>query len=376
MSHDDIERRQLPLPENLNFTTSRHVGGDESTWQDRRAARERTSKNYKKDAPSKSERVKHFRRPQARSREYYDQLQPNMAPGMTTWVTRGHRRIAKDLQHPGHPAFRDPQPYQDIDVEDTALALQEAYAGEILRSAPWGWADAATQTPGSIYRKKGKTRVTEGTVTRKAQTRTNARRAAAEADLKEIELRCRYGIVYGPSAGFREYFHDFVVPRATDVADYFQDASEGRESEYMDAATAYTMGDLRRSRTDHHSVAVQRTRFDPRVFQAAALLAGGLMSERENAMWDPVVQSEHAQVQTAPMRRKSATAIRGNPRQKPTTKKKTASAQPLGLNSQGKRSWASTDTPSSSAYGSAASSSVYGSAASNAGQKRIRRKKH
>ena len=258
-----------------------------------------------------------------------------------------------------------------------SLALQEAYADEILRSAPRGWADAATQTPGSMYRKKGKTGVTRGTVQRKALARTNPRRAAAEADLKEIELRRRYGSVYG-NADKRLYVNEFLVPRAKDIAQYFHDVSVGHP-QYLDAPTAYAMGDLRRSATDHPRVATVRTQFDGRQFQDAAHLAGKIMDQRGMAVWDPYVQSEHAQVQTAPMRRRSATAIRDKSRPKAPAKKKATSAQPLGLNSQGKRSWAETSygtAESWSCSGASGSDSHFSSASSGfAEQKKTQRRK-
>ena len=366
-------RKQLPLPEHLNFTTSRYVGLANSDPADRGR-----SKKYKKDAPSEDERETVFHRPFPKSKEY-EELVATRTPDFTsnfyeTRIPKARRAIARDPKYPPWQTKETP-PYSDGLLDHMSLALQEAYADEILQTAPQAWADAATQTPGTVHRKKGKTGVTKGIVKRKALDRTNPRRAAAEADLKEIETRRRTerdGHGY-TAAGLRQDFDMNMLPRAKDIAQYFQDASEGKDSEYIDAATAYAMGDMRRSQKD--KAGHNRTQFNALEFQDAAVMAGELMGQRFEAFWHGRPSTEHAQGGTAPMRRNSATAIRGKTQPKPVPKKKAGSAGALGRNSQGKRSWASTEYATTASNRSDVSipSTNYASASSSAAQRKARR---
>ena len=100
------ERRQLPLPQHLNYTTSRHVGINEG---DRVDVRDRTRKTYKKDAPDENERETVFLRPFAKTLEYAEILEPTTDAWFKT-LMRSSNSIAKRQFHTNIPGLETRRP--------------------------------------------------------------------------------------------------------------------------------------------------------------------------------------------------------------------------------------------------------------------------
>ena len=189
-------------------------------------------------------------------------------------------------------------------------AFQEAYAEEVLRSTPAGFADSSTQTAGTVYKDQGKTKVTKDTVSRKPRRNPIdvwARRDAAINDLEDIKWRRRLASPDPATYRTHDYIQQFLIPRAKDIQEYFTASREGGPgTDMLDAPTAYSMGDMRRSHLDDPVTANARRRFDPRAFTHAMAIARGMEAMRVRALNDAIAAGSRVGVQTQPMRVKSA----------------------------------------------------------------------
>ena len=373
----------MPLPEHLTYTSSRYVANSDPGPPERPPSR----------IPPGME-LEH--------RENLTGFHPAMRTSLHPWGMQRHRRELpfrtefhdlKQRDERVDRVFRHAKakiensgrattsPYKNPVIDDVALALQEAYAQGVLETAPHGWADAGTQTPSTVHREKGITRVTKGTVTRKVKDKKNPRRQAAIRDLEEIKLRRRYGSVYDNPTLMRKNFNEFLLPRAQDIVQYFDDTREGGPgTEFLCPVQAYSHGDLVRSNSDPPRLArVRRRTPGTDDLQFILGLASALNEQRLQATRgpDPIVHHgflpDAVQVQTRPMRSRSASIAR--PKKK--TKHRAARSAEVPTNSQGRRSWTSScmSCDTNATLFSEPSSSDYASASSQAGQKRVRQKK-
>lgn len=260
----------------------------------------------------------------------------------------------------GDPTFYEDDPdhhmegYEDDEMEHS---LAEANARGVLEAVPMGpKSNASTQTKGTVYPVKGvkrKRKVTaEEAIIEPARGGKNLLRAAAKNDLKEIAKRRKTAA--RPLTLQQAYIQEAKLPNARALARYLEaQRTGGPGAEEMDAASAYSLDQLRLSGTEKNELLRQmRLQFNPREFASALFFGGKLYGSKVAGMTDHLKDAFTVGTQTSAMRTKSVST--GRSKKAPTTRK-IRSAETAAP----RVSWAST------AYGSADSGGTFASAYSD-----------
>ena len=260
----------------------------------------------------------------------------------------------------GNMMYGDPTFFEDVagyENDEMEHSLAESYARGVLEAVPMGpKSNALTQTRGTVYPVKGvqrrrKVTAEEATI-EPAKGGKNLRRAAAKNDLKEIANRRKAAT--RPLTLEQAYIQEATLPNARALARYLEaQRTGGPGAEEMDAATAYSLDQLRLSGTENNEFLRRaRLEFNPREFASALFLGGALLDMKVAGMTHHLPEAYTVGTQTSAMRTKSIST--GRPKKAPVTRK-TRSAETAAP----RRSWADTS------YGSASSGGTFASAYSN-----------